>query len=112
MEHLDNEIMKAEVCTSSTKRMRPDAVIERDLDLEDMHLEEQNEIMREQIATERSHAELMALGGELIRVRPRMIEASNETAVRYVRQWPDIHVVDWNFKDILEVMIGVGWIML
>eukprot|EP00972_Heterocapsa_arctica_P043881 6479934-Heterocapsa_arctica.AAC.1 len=70
-----------------------------------MHLEEQNEIMREQIATERALAELMALGGEPIRVRPRATAAqmatiiwatewSNETALRYVRQWPDIHVVD------------------
>eukprot|EP00972_Heterocapsa_arctica_P045150 6665960-Heterocapsa_arctica.AAC.1 len=26
VEHMDNEIMKAEVCTSSTERMRPDTV--------------------------------------------------------------------------------------
>eukprot|EP00972_Heterocapsa_arctica_P081205 11967728-Heterocapsa_arctica.AAC.1 len=62
--------------------------------MEDMHLEEHNEIMREQIATERSLAELMALGGEPIRVRPRATGSSNETALRYVRQWPDIHIVD------------------
>eukprot|EP00972_Heterocapsa_arctica_P007784 1134697-Heterocapsa_arctica.AAC.1 len=61
--------------------------------------------MREQIATERSLAELVAMGGEPIRVRPRATAAqmaprigvtgsSNEAALRYVRQWPDTHVVD------------------
>eukprot|EP00972_Heterocapsa_arctica_P032730 4820538-Heterocapsa_arctica.AAC.1 len=91
---MDNEIMKAEVCTSSTERMRPDTVVEHDQDLEDTHLEEQNEMMREQNATERSLAELMALGGESIRVLTRATGSSNETGLRSVRQWPDIHIVD------------------
>eukprot|EP00972_Heterocapsa_arctica_P016998 2511033-Heterocapsa_arctica.AAC.1 len=65
---MDSEIMTAEVCTSTSERIRPDTVVVDDQDMEDMVLEEQNEIMREHIATERSFAELMAMGGEPIRV--------------------------------------------
>eukprot|EP00972_Heterocapsa_arctica_P112855 16434120-Heterocapsa_arctica.AAC.1 len=94
--------MAAEVCTSTTERMRPGAVTVKEIDMDEMVLEEQNEMMREHIAAVRSHAELMAMEGEPIRVRPRVIDAqrattmgetgsSNETPLRYVRQWPDIH---------------------
>eukprot|EP00972_Heterocapsa_arctica_P058897 8679803-Heterocapsa_arctica.AAC.1 len=73
--------------------------------MEEMIMEEQNETMREYIAAVRAHAEHMAMGGEPIRVRPRVIDAhratsmgetgsSNETPLRYVTQWPDIHVAD------------------
>eukprot|EP00972_Heterocapsa_arctica_P023914 3522629-Heterocapsa_arctica.AAC.1 len=59
-----------------------------------MHMEEQNELMGEPFAIERALGELRALGGEPIRVRPRATGSSNETALRYVRQWPDIQTVD------------------
>eukprot|EP00972_Heterocapsa_arctica_P085225 12558136-Heterocapsa_arctica.AAC.1 len=60
--------------------MRPDTVVVDDQDME--------------VATERSLAEIMAMGGEPIRVRPRATSAqmatiigvtgsSNETALRY-----------------------------
>eukprot|EP00972_Heterocapsa_arctica_P103495 15252203-Heterocapsa_arctica.AAC.1 len=68
--------MKAEVCTSSTERMRPDAVVEQNQDLEDMHLEEQNEIMGEQIARPRATAAQMA-------TRLWATGSSNKTALRY-----------------------------
>eukprot|EP00972_Heterocapsa_arctica_P002295 332220-Heterocapsa_arctica.AAC.2 len=93
--------------------MRPDAVTERDLDLEDMHLEGQNEAMREQIArpmiieadneTELRYVRQwpdIAIEGEPIRVRPRMTEADDEKAVRYVKQWPA--------KLILVMLLLVG----
>eukprot|EP00972_Heterocapsa_arctica_P023991 3533305-Heterocapsa_arctica.AAC.1 len=74
--------------------MRPGTVEVDEQDMEEMALEEQNEIMREDIATERALAELMAMGGEPIRVRPRAADAqmttslgvtgsSNETPLRY-----------------------------
>eukprot|EP00972_Heterocapsa_arctica_P088921 13113595-Heterocapsa_arctica.AAC.1 len=66
VEHMDGEIMTAEVCTSTTERMRPETVVVDDQDMEDTVLEEQNEIMREHFATERSLAELVAMGGEPI----------------------------------------------
>eukprot|EP00972_Heterocapsa_arctica_P089265 13164915-Heterocapsa_arctica.AAC.1 len=74
VEHMDSEIMEAEVCTSTTERMRPGAVRVEVADMEDMIMEEQDEEMREHIAVVRSHAELMAMGGEPIRVRPRVID--------------------------------------
>eukprot|EP00972_Heterocapsa_arctica_P077896 11489782-Heterocapsa_arctica.AAC.1 len=94
VEHVDSDIMTAEVCASTTERMRPEVLVVDDQDMEDMILEEQNEIMREPVVTElasaeimeseeqnaymrdtialeRSLAELIAIGGEPIRVRPR-----------------------------------------
>eukprot|EP00972_Heterocapsa_arctica_P101756 14991888-Heterocapsa_arctica.AAC.1 len=67
--------------------MRPDTVVEHSQDSEDMHLEEQNEIMGEQISRPRATAAQMA-------TRLWVTGSSNETALRYVRQWPDIHIVD------------------
>eukprot|EP00972_Heterocapsa_arctica_P062121 9156604-Heterocapsa_arctica.AAC.1 len=49
--------------------------------MEEMILEEQDEAMREHIAVVRSHAELMAMGGEPIRVRPRVIDAQRATSM-------------------------------
>eukprot|EP00972_Heterocapsa_arctica_P082291 12127429-Heterocapsa_arctica.AAC.1 len=51
--------------------MRPGTVEVDEQDMEEMVLEEQNEIMGEDIVAERALAELMAMGGEPIRVRPR-----------------------------------------
>ncbi len=48
--HMDNDIMMAEVSTSTTERMRPGAVEAEELvvveDMEEMVSEEQNESMR------------------------------------------------------------------
>eukprot|EP00972_Heterocapsa_arctica_P081352 11992433-Heterocapsa_arctica.AAC.1 len=59
--------MAAEVCTSTTERMRPGAVTVEEIDMEEIVLEEQNDTMREDIVAVRAHAELMATGGEPIR---------------------------------------------
>eukprot|EP00972_Heterocapsa_arctica_P073492 10855058-Heterocapsa_arctica.AAC.1 len=66
------------------------------LDMEEMIMEEQDEEMIEHIAAVRSHAELMAMGGEPIRVvRPRVVDiqrattnlgSTGEGPLRYVRQ--------------------------
>eukprot|EP00972_Heterocapsa_arctica_P093385 13774356-Heterocapsa_arctica.AAC.1 len=60
--------MEAEVCTSTAERMRPGEMRVVVTDMEEMIMEEQDEEMREHIAVVRSHAELMAMGGEQIRV--------------------------------------------
>eukprot|EP00972_Heterocapsa_arctica_P064177 9470757-Heterocapsa_arctica.AAC.1 len=65
--HLDNEIMEAEICTSTTTRMRPGELTMEVPDMEEMIIEEQDEEMKEHIAAVRSHAEIMAMGGEPIR---------------------------------------------
>eukprot|EP00972_Heterocapsa_arctica_P063901 9428241-Heterocapsa_arctica.AAC.1 len=72
---MDNEILTAEVCTSSTERMRSIMIAEPDLDLQDMHMEEQNALMGEQM-------------------RPRATGSSNDIAMRYVRQRRDIIIED------------------
>eukprot|EP00972_Heterocapsa_arctica_P031219 4597796-Heterocapsa_arctica.AAC.1 len=74
--------------------MRPGTVETDELevmeDMEEAVLEEQNESMREEIVTRTAVAELMAMRGEPIRVRPRLVSSSSDEApLRYVRQWPE-----------------------